>query len=191
MQITHVPIFNEFDCFKPYDRHKIKDMSLYIVKASGLNMMFNKTFNLCYGMFLHQYPTVEIIAFKEPSFVYPVKYTDIVDALYASSISPDDHQDNKIKKLIANVNFGLLEKANNKTQKSILFSSLEAAKKSQEEHGGRISILRKFNEIEEDIIDPLGVDDKDIITTHSIELTGDEMLILDISDKAKFKNGFR
>ena len=127
--------------------------------------------------FLHQYPTIEIIAFKEPSFVYPVKYTDIVDALYASSISPDDNQDNKIKKLIANVNFGLLEKSNNKTQKSILFSSLEAAKKSQEEHGGRISILRKFNEIEEDIIDPLGVDDKDIITSHSIELVGDEMFV--------------
>ena len=41
-------------------------------------------------MFLHQYPTVEIIAFKEPSFLNPVTYNDIVNALYASSISEDD-----------------------------------------------------------------------------------------------------
>jgi hypothetical protein len=142
-------------------------------------------------MFLHQYPTIEIIAFKEPSFFNPVKYSDIVNALYASSISDDDKQDAKIKKLIANVNFGLLEKSNNKTQKSIIFSSLEAAKKSQEQYGGRISILRKFNEIDEEIIDPLGVDDTDFISKHSIEQTGNEIYILNVNDKAKLKNGFR
>ena len=83
-------------------------MSLYVVKASEVNMMFNKTYNLCYGKFLPKYiRNVEIIAVKEPSFLIPVNYSDIVDTLLASSISHDEDQDQFIKKLIANVNFGL------------------------------------------------------------------------------------
>ena len=85
-------------------------MNLYVVKASELNMMFNKTFNLCYGKFMPKYiKHIEIMFYKEPSFLIPVNYTDIVEALNASSISHDESQDKRIKKLIANVNFGLLE----------------------------------------------------------------------------------
>ena len=176
IQITQVPIFNEFDNFKPYDNQKLKAMNLYIVKTSDLNMMFNKTFNLCYGKFLPKYlKNIEILFFKEPSFLIPVNYTDIVDALNALSISHDEGQNKFIKKLIANVNFGLLEKSNNKSQKSILFSSLEAAKLAQEQHGGSISILRKFHEIDETFVDPLGVDENDKLSKHSFEPTGNEM----------------
>ena len=38
-KIRSIPVFNEFD-------------SSDIVKASELNMFFNKRFNLCYGYFL-------------------------------------------------------------------------------------------------------------------------------------------
>ena len=34
MEITKVPVFNEFDIWKPYNDSQFKDTSLYIVKAS-------------------------------------------------------------------------------------------------------------------------------------------------------------
>jgi hypothetical protein len=52
MEITKVPVFNEFDIWKPYNDSQFKDTSLYIVKANKLNFFLNKTYNLCYGKFL-------------------------------------------------------------------------------------------------------------------------------------------
>ena len=51
-KIKEVPVFNEFDLFKPYKGEELSDHCLYIVKATEHNMFFNKRFNLCYGLFL-------------------------------------------------------------------------------------------------------------------------------------------
>ena len=147
LKISRVPIFNEFDYFKPYDNHEIKDYCLYIVKTTKTSLFFNKTYNIVYGMFLNGFVSdVEILAFKQPSFIKNIDTKNIIDTLWNSEISPDIEEDKGIKKLIANVNFGLLEKSNNKVQKSKIYETLDEAKYYQEQFGGRINILNKFTE---------------------------------------------
>ena len=51
-KIKSGPVFDGFHRFKPYKGEELSDYSSYIVKASELNMFFNKQFNLCYGYFL-------------------------------------------------------------------------------------------------------------------------------------------
>ena len=55
-----------------------------------------------------------MIAVKTPSFIKQVKYKEIVDKLYNETISDNPVEDLEIKKNIANVNIGLLEKGINK-----------------------------------------------------------------------------
>ena len=72
---------------------------------------FNKTYNLCYGKFIGEFHTnCEIIAYKSPSCIKKVNYKQLAKALFKTSISDDAGMDTYCKKLVANVNFGLLEK---------------------------------------------------------------------------------
>ena len=131
-QMNEVPVFNEFDRFKPYDGELIQPYSLYIVKAHASYLFFQKTYSLCFGMFLQRFlGEVEVLAFKKPSFVKPVNYKKVVVDLYESKISQDDDEDKELKKLIANVNIGMLEKGTNKATKSYIFHTLEEAKQKQ------------------------------------------------------------
>ena len=76
--------------------------------------MLNKQFGLVYGMFLkHFVDDVEIIAYKVPSHIQKVDYKKIVMKLWETDISSDDKLDKAVKKMIANINFGLLEKGHN------------------------------------------------------------------------------
>ena len=66
---------------------------------------------MCYGRFIGKLPDIKIIAFKRPSFIKKVDYKTIIDELYQMDITDDVEQDIYIKKLVANVNIGLLEKS--------------------------------------------------------------------------------
>jgi hypothetical protein len=126
MEITKVPVFNEFDIFKPYNNEEFKDLSLYVVKAKTPNFFLNKDYNLVYGKHLSylrlqknlKNSTVDfdILAFKEPSQVIEVNFKKPVLDLfhYSTKISEDQEENAMLKKLIANVNYGLLEKGQNK-----------------------------------------------------------------------------
>jgi hypothetical protein len=188
LQIKQVPVFNEFDYFRPYDNHEIQEHYLYIVKVSDVSLMFNKTFNLCYGMFLKDLD-VDIIAFKPPSFMKDVDSKSLIDALYSEEISPNPHEDKQIKKLIANVNFGLLEKSTNKSQYSKIYNTLEEAIYYQKQYGGNIRILSKFKEV-------VSVSDLDAgLDIQSSNWNwvqhGQKYYILNIQKEAILKNGFR
>ena len=83
LKISEVPVFNEFDYFKPYDNREIKDYCLYIVKACKTNLFLNKTYNIVYGMFLNSFAAdVEILAFKQPSFIKSINTKDIINTFY-------------------------------------------------------------------------------------------------------------
>ena len=45
-QIKEIPLFNEFDIFKPYKNEDIKQLGLYIVTSKNGNLFLNKTYNL-------------------------------------------------------------------------------------------------------------------------------------------------
>jgi len=178
-KITHIPIFNEFDSFQPYTGQPIEDYSLYVIKAKSLNMMFNKDYNLCYGFFLKDFSDIEIKAFKKPHTLKRVNYKKFVDDLFATPISDNKDEDNYIKKLIANINFGLLEKSQNKQQRTFYFDDLSELKHYQSQYGGRLNIISRFEDVLETQADSNNsldkyVEDDDVITTTTCKTTKDE-----------------
>ena len=68
-----------------------------------------------------------------------MNYTKLIKQLWATEISDHFPEDAKIKKLIANVNFGLLEKRTNKSSKRIAFDGFREALYYQQEVGGKIN----------------------------------------------------
>ena len=65
-----------------------------------------------------------ILYYKQPSHIHKVDYKQIIDDLWAEQRSADEQEDRRLKKTIANINFGLLEKSHNKGQKSRMFDTL-------------------------------------------------------------------
>ena len=124
IKLSMIPVFNEFDIFQPYTGEVIKDSNLHIDKVNSFSLFFNKTYNVCYGMFLKHTDGIEILAYKQPSTMKKVDYKTIVDELYATKISDNPDEDIYIKKMISNINIGILEKCRNKRQRSCLFDDL-------------------------------------------------------------------
>ena len=93
----------------------------------------------------------EIVAFKEPSHVIEVKFKEPVLDLfhYSTKIIEDQDENAMLKKLIANVNYGLLEKSQNKKSKSVVFNSTKEAKHFQIKYGGTLAFLREYDIKEE------------------------------------------
>ena len=91
-------------------------------------------------MFLkHFVKQCKILYCKQPSRVYKVDYRKITAELWKTDISDKPAEDIRIKKLIANVNFGLLEKNTNKAHKSYAFDTLKEALYYQNKIGGKVN----------------------------------------------------
>lgn len=199
-QITKIPIFNEFDIFTTYDGSDIEDLSLYVIKTINENLFLNKQFNLVYGQILKQLPTedYEIIQYKQPSKIKEVDYNKIVDQLYNTEFSKDEDTNKLIKKTIANVNVGLLEKGINKTTRSFIFSDLNECKFFQSEYGGKIIAIDKEKtpyHIKREFVDrglDYGVETKIISSGQIIhEHSETTVYCLSLSAEKKMTNGFR
>ena len=106
-EITEIPIFNEFDSFRPYNGEPIEPLNLYIV-TGDTHPLNTQTHNLVYGRYLK--PCMVPQSFKQPSFIKEVDYKTLAEELYAFPISRDAQADVYIKNLVANVNIGLLER---------------------------------------------------------------------------------
>ena len=179
-KITHIPVFTEFDIWKPYQNEELQGLNLYLVEASTGNIFFNKKFNLVYGMFLKRLEekTFKIHYHKQPSHIHEVDYENIVSELWNTKISDKPKQDAKIKKTIANVNFGLLEKSTNKKQKSISFNSLEEALYYRNIYEGRVFVIEEGT-LEDD-------EEGTLFTKYT-----DKYYILNVSKFRTLTNGFR
>ena len=138
-------MFNEFDTFKLYNRQDIEDNNLYIVKANSFNMFLNKKYNLCYGRFIYNFIndpecSIEIIAYKEPSFVHKVAYENIVPELFQNTnnmLSDSDEENNALKNIIANIQYGLLlEKKVINNLKALCFDTIEDCNHYRMKYGG-------------------------------------------------------
>ena len=84
---------------------------------------------------------IRILYYKQPSRTYKCNYKEIIDELWKHEISSNSDLDKTIKKLIANINFGLLEKGGSTSQKSMIFKHLREAVNYQTEYGGKIHKL--------------------------------------------------
>ena len=196
-QITKIPIFNAFDSWKAWDGtldiNKLSSLTLYKVEVSKADMFFNKKFNIIYGKFLRKMDlsNINIIYFKIPSYINKVNYKSIVDELWETQLGDDDDDDKQIKKKIANINFGMLEKSNNTAQRSVIFNSLKEACYYQRKHGGRIYALeeetriRKMVDLDDETDEEEEEDNADKTTF------GETYYILNTTDRKKIVNGFR
>lgn len=121
--ITHVPVFNVFDKWQPYNNEPIRNYNLYLVKGKA-SLFFQKSHQLCFGMYVKKFNDLQVLYVKRPSNVYKVDYKKLVDDLWATDI------DAVLKKNIANVNIGIMEKSTNKASHSFLFESFKECKAS-------------------------------------------------------------
>ena len=148
-KINYIPMFKEFDVWKPYDHtcdfNRFNNYTLYYVQANQGNIFFNKKINLVYGKYLKELVkrgvVMKILYYKTPSQVLKVKYKKAISELFKSNISPDEEQNNKIKKTIANITFGLMEKSYNRKSVSRIFDNVGHALHHQRTHGGRLYVL--------------------------------------------------
>ena len=130
------------------------ELSLYVIKVNKPNLFFNKRYCLVYGKYLKHFlddvdfnkvenNQVEILIYTEPSFIKDVDYSKIVTNLFNTHFTDDAELDKFIKKIIANVNCGLLEKAVNKRKSSKIFENAGEALYYQDTYGGTISVLKR------------------------------------------------
>ena len=167
---------------------ELSDYTLYFVEAKGeLKIMLNKKFNLIYGKYLKQLDTtgIKIMYYKVPSFIHRVSYKELIGGLWGKKISNDEHIDKLVKKLIANVNIGLLEKTGSTDQKSIVFKNINEASDFQSKHGGKIHKLTDY-ELSEELYET----EDEALVSNSIEEEREAYYIVNISDKSRLKNGF-
>ena len=215
MKINAIPCFNEFDTWEPYTGNQpLKDLSMYLVETKEFDLYFNKRYNQCYGYFLKQIiaQTVElstginaskkennllIHAVKHPSVIKKVNYKQMVLELWKTTISDDPQEDAALKKIIANTNFGMLEKQFNKNVKSTLFDTYEDAKWFQVKYGGTITLIKQYEEKEtwkyESPLDKevmIDDDDDKVLSCESVP-TGNALYSLNISAECSLTNGFR
>ena len=209
-KIKLIPVFNEFDIWKPYKGEPVKDYNLYVVRVRNVsesdrtNLFLNKTFNLSYGLFSELWDNCEIIAVKEPSFLKKVNYKTIVKDLFDTKLCKDTYKDKSYKKIIANCNYGLLEKHINKRQRSYILNNYEDCKHYQCKYGGSINYIKEYEathidygrlsrdldyggpDHDPDDLPPLkqhdGVEYKD---------TGKVIWVLNQTNEADMTNGFR
>eukprot|EP00438_Fugacium_kawagutii_P018169 Skav234138 [mRNA] locus=scaffold1519:11582:14900:- [translate_table: standard] len=200
LKIDEIPVFNQFDIWKKYNSsikiEEFHDLTLYCVKLipydcmytkwyNKTSLMLNKRYCLVYGLFLKEIlkadegrfndKIFEVLYYKIPSQIHKVNYKEIVDELWNATLSKDTQEDKHIKKLIANVNFGLLEKGGSTNQKSLVFKNVNEAMEYQANYGGK---LLKINDVEVDM-------------EEQEEEIKQSYYILNIRDKAKLRNGFR
>jgi hypothetical protein len=193
-EITQIPIFNEFDNFRAYQGEAIEDLTLYVVRAEKHDLFFNRRYNLSYGIFIRKKTdNIRIMACKRPSFIKKVDYRQIAEELFNTAISPDPEEDKVIKKMIANTNFGMLEKGINRNQKSYLFDAYSQCKYYQSRYGGAINSLKRYREVkttEPSCLDADLEDEEPGERTEYVE-TGEVLYILNLTASAGMTNGFR
>ena len=83
-EIAEIPIFNEFDAFKPYDNEPILPLNLYVVKDFS-HPLATQNRSLVYGKYVQE--GMHIVAFKQPSFAKTVDYAKLVSELYEAKVS--------------------------------------------------------------------------------------------------------
>ena len=206
-KIRRIPVFNAFDSWKHWDDtldiNKLSSLTLYKVKVKSANIFFNKKYNLIYGKFLRKMDLseIKIIYYKQPSFIHKVNYKKIVDELWETPLGSNEDEDKQIKKTIANVNFGMLEKSQNVSQRSVIFNSLKEACHYQRKYGGRIYAIQEESEINYwdrkvrvyyyDDSDDEEEEEEQAHLLYEETKEGEKYYILNTSDRQTLVNGYR
>ena len=214
--VNDMPSLTQQSC----ESSDLSDLTLYMVRVSNANIMFNKKHNLIYGKFLKKLiekgVKCDILYYKQPSHIHKVDYKQIIDDLWAEQISADEQEDRRIKKTIANINFGLLEKSHNKGQKSRMFDTLAEVCHYQAVYGGRVyaidGIIKDYSYtplteerekvkvwnfedgwvgFEDGVYHQFVVIDSVVHIQRDAEIDETKYYVLNVSDERCLSNGFR
>ncbi len=82
--------------------------------------------SLVYAKYLPE--GVNVVVLKQPSFMKDVVCVKLAGDFYESTVSAEEQEDVYIKKIVANVNIGLLEKCYIKKSAGYLFHDYEECK---------------------------------------------------------------
>ena len=192
--IVEIPIFNEFDAFKPYEGEAVLPLSLYVVKGFE-HPLSTQSHSLVYGKYLKE--GMNITAVKQPSFVKEVDYATLVKELYETKISDNEVHDVYIKKLVANPNMGLLDKCFNRKSVGYLFFNYDECKFYQAHHGGTIHSVQQIADLSKVVErSELGLDDgiegdTTCVSCFKFEQVGDPIFVLVLKAEKQLRNGFR
>eukprot|EP00438_Fugacium_kawagutii_P015581 Skav229714 [mRNA] locus=scaffold49:189255:192446:+ [translate_table: standard] len=192
-RMKEIPKFWQFDVWQVYDDtvdfDRLNDLTFFQVEVPEnklikmkYRLLFNKDKGLMYKNVLKEVfeedesakKHIKLLAYKEPSKTFGVNYKEIYQELMKDQISKNPEEDKLIKKLLGNVNYGLLEKGGSTSTKSMPFAHLEEALEYQAEYGGK---LHKISKTEED------VEGNDRILQN--------YFFLNFKDKAVLQNGYR
>ena len=86
----------------------------------------------------------KILYYKVPAYTYKDEYDKPIDDLWAVDLSEDASQDKRLKKQIANITFGLMEKGENRKSQSRVYSNLNEALHQQRVNGGRLYVINEL-----------------------------------------------
>ena len=104
MDSSKIIVFNQFDVWKAWDNSfnisNHHELTMYYIKVNCLfnsiylnptHILFNKRYNLITGQILKKLPErvmkkIDILYYKEPSFIHKVDYKGIVDELWNTTI---------------------------------------------------------------------------------------------------------
>lgn len=147
---------------------------------------------MCYGRFLNKRKKYikRIIGVKTPSNIKKINCKKMVDELYKKEISTNKHLDARLKKNIANICLGVLEKTTNKRSNSMVFDSLSEALYYKEQLGGTIQILNRWERKEGEITYDEDLDDLPIKARDEYIKIDQDVYILTQKKEAELSNGF-
>ena len=150
--IKQIPIFDYFDLYFLYNGLPIEPLNKYIIKINSTcnisNMLFQTDYNKCFGFLLLALPETvkyDIIYVQKPSKIIDVNFKQLIDDLYSCQISDDKAFDLKLKKYIANVCSGLLEKKYNRKTHTKIFRDHNDAYNYAKMYGAKVSIISKYD----------------------------------------------
>ena len=174
---------------------------MYVIESAP-HPLRTQTREFVYGQYLK--PDDVIQAVKKPSFIKKVDYNKAVNELYETTISDNKHEDTFIKKLVANVNIGLLEKCFNKVSRGYLFQDKAECQHYQAILGGTMHVIQKIEERVEvkpffdhgldygiEPLDPPSDDEAEELTSHLFMTVGAPLYVLVRKAQQQLKNGFR
>ena len=117
---------------------------------------------------------------------------ELVDELYETHISHNQHENKQLQETIANTAIGLLGKSINKSTKSKIFTDLATAEHYQAKYGGDIPGMKQYQDTATQTIHALdsGIDNITRSTLQDQIPTGEEIYILTQSLSADLHNGF-
>lgn len=184
-QIKEVPLFNYFDIYKTYTNEAIEDLTYYIIevleKSKRAVILFGSKFSRTYGYILKQTNIkYRVLYYRTPLAIEEVNFKNAVDELYKESIKPD------MKKSIANITMGLLEKKENKAELSKIFDDYNEANYYCIKYEGKILPL-----IHDEFESKNVYSEFDKCFTEEINIVSSKQIYLvAVNEKKRLTNGF-